>query len=170
MRGCHDDGVDIGGVEHVDAQPRLVDRDLDDLQPERPKVVAALPLGRVLERDPPRAILAQDRRHQLEALGEPRADHDVVGVGRRPAHPIEVLGERAAQLRHAAPVEVAEPLAGCLVERPPDRAQPGGPREQVEVGTPRPEVVRDRDCGGTGWARRCRAGGGRDLGRARQDG
>ena len=58
VRGGHDDGIDIGGVEQVDAQPRLVDRDLDDLQPERPEVVAALPLGRVLDRDPPRAVLA----------------------------------------------------------------------------------------------------------------
>ena len=64
-----------------------------------------------------------------DRLGVAVADDDRLGVGRRAAHAVEVVGERRAQLRRAAAVEVAEALVGGLGEHPADGAQPGGPRE-----------------------------------------
>ena len=62
------------------------------------------------------------------------------GIRRRPADAIEVLGEGGPELRHAAPVEIAEPVARRLVERAADGPQPCFARELVQVRPPRPEV------------------------------
>ena len=163
VRGGHHHRVDIGGFEPLDPQPGLVHGDRDDLEPERPEVLAALGLGRVLQPDPPRPRVAQHGRDQLEPLREPRAHDDGVGVGRRPTHPVEVLGEGQPQFGDAPPIEIAEPLAwGRLSARRIDRSQVI-PRELVEVGAARPEVELEPRCGGVGQPPRDRPRGRGDL-------
>jgi hypothetical protein len=70
--------------------------------------------------------------HEAEPVGEPVADHHVVGVGAHAPHPTEVVGHRVPELREAAGIGVAELRAGQRLQR--------GAGEQVEVGKPRREV------------------------------
>ena len=109
--------------------PVASDRDADDVQAGRARRRRASSSADGSSTASRRAAgAASTCEQQRDALGVAVADHDVSGRPRA-ADPVEVVGERRAQLGHAAAVEVAEALVRRLGEHPADRAQPGGPRE-----------------------------------------
>ena len=80
------------------------------------------------------------------------------------AHPVQVVGQRLAQLRQAPAVEIAEPIGRRVIEHAADRAQPGAAGKLAHVGTPVAEGDLRLRCGGRTGSRRLR-GGGRRHGR-----
>ena len=78
---------------------------------------------------------------QPQRVREAGADHDPRRLGPHATRACQVLGERLPQLAAAGRITRPERLVGCLLERPPVRGQPGGPRERRRVRRALPQVV-----------------------------
>ncbi len=141
VRRRQDDGIGLAVPQQVDPDAVTVDRDPDHLEPGRAcgreGVVTG---GRVLQRQPFRARGGQHVDEQRHALRVAGADHHVIRFGHGAANPVQVAGQRRAQLRHAAPGQVAEHLVRGVSERTADGPQPRGPGEAGHVGAAVTEV------------------------------
>lgn len=78
----------------------------------------------------------QDPRDQVERVPEAGADHDAVGLDGHPAHPAEVVGERAAQPEQAAQVGVGELGRRQGLQRDLVGAAPGPTGKRAGSGRP----------------------------------
>ena len=162
--GVEDDGVGAGFAQDVDPDAVAVDGDPDHVQPGRARGREGIIDRRgVLERDPSRPGGGQHADEQRDALRVTRADHDLAGMGHGAADPVQVVGDRRPQLRHAAAGQVAEQLVRRGGERPADRAQPRGPREAGHVGAAVAEVDPRRGLAGQPEPGRDRGRSGRHL-------
>ena len=111
----------------------------------------ARPRHRDLDPDPFAATRLDQLRDQVDGLGESIADDDVVGVGGRASHPVEVRRQRLAG-RRPSPIQVGQSFARRLDQDAADGAQPDSPREETSRpvghrrsrsarGVPRPSPV-----------------------------
>ena len=85
-----------------------VDRDAAVTEPGGREHLAGAVVAGILDGDQRVPAVAQHAHDQAEAVAEPVADHDLVGVGAHPPHPCEVVGHGLAQLRQPLRVAVAE--------------------------------------------------------------
>ena len=86
----HEHGVDVRGVEPVDQDAGVVDRDRDDRQPALDDDRAVLGVRRVLDGQPRAPRARQRPRDEPEALGEPGATTTTAGLDGHPADAVEV--------------------------------------------------------------------------------
>ena len=99
---------------------------------------------------------AGEQRHPLRHAG---GDDHALGVAGHAAGPAEVAGQRDPQLGSAARVAVVEPGVGRVAQGAPQRGEPGGAREQRDVGAAGAEVETGRPVSG-GRPRGAGGGGG----------
>ncbi len=119
MRRRNDDGIDVRASEAIDVHAEIIDGDTDDAESGRADHRTRFGVAGVLDRDPSNARAREDACDQREALREAGADQDAPGIRGGAADPVEVGGERFAQLHDAAPIQIAEALARRFVQHPP---------------------------------------------------
>ena len=155
-------GVRGERLEHVHAQPGVVHRHRHDLQPVRGQLLAAGRVRRVLHPDAAPAAGDQGAGEQRHPLRHAGGDDHALGVAGHAAGAAEVAGQRDPQLGSAARVAVVEPGVGRVAQGAPQRGEPGGAREQRDVGAAGAEVEAGRP------VRRRAAAGRRRRGRRRR--
>ena len=153
VRRREDDGPRAARSQRRDVDAEVVDWDRDCLAAGGARRSGdGADRARILERDATEPVARERAQDDPEALGEPAADHDLVGMRVDCSHPTQVGREDGAQLRIAARVAVVERAVGrasaCFANRP----CPVLARNQPEVGDARLEV--GDEAGLTGRRRR----------------
>ena len=147
MGGREKHSVGAATVQDVDIKAVVVDRNRDEVGAgpsgggNRGFVVAG-----IFDSDQAHTAIDKGPQHQVQALGEPGAHDQPVGVGGGAAYPVQVAGEHGAQPGLASGVAVAEDFVRCVTEDVADRPRPVAAGEAGEVGRGGNEVGPQRRC------------------------